>query len=207
MTESLPAIEWIVFDLGGVLLTHDRKWTYQKLAQLLECEPDSVSHFVEKDQPIYQELGDKPVTPEEFHALLGHRYGKALSVDEAVSVMNAELGVPIESTVRIIEGLRGKYNIACLSNTNSLHWQWLNENCAFMNLFKVKLASQELRCSKPDQRIYDEASKVFQVLPSHCLFFDDRPENVEGARSAGWNAELYTSEEKLINDLKKYNIS
>lgn len=39
--------------------------------------------------------------------------------------------------------------------------------------------------AKPDRRIYEIAAEVTGAVPRRCLFVDDRPENVEAARSLG----------------------
>ncbi len=46
---------------------------------------------------------------------------------------------------------------------------------------------------KPDLAIYRLHADTFGLDPGATLFFDDSAKNVEGARGAGWNAELFTS--------------
>ena len=49
---------------------------------------------------------------------------------------------------------------------------------------------------KPDPAIYAHHTKAFGLEPAATLFFDNSPANIEAAREAGWNAELFTSAEK-----------
>lgn len=47
--------------------------------------------------------------------------------------------------------------------------------------------------SKPDARIYRMLEGQIGVSPEQILFFDDNPLNVQGAKSCGWNAAIFTS--------------
>ena len=48
---------------------------------------------------------------------------------------------------------------------------------------------------KPDRRIYDLTASVLAAEPARLLFFDDRADNVAGARAAGWRAEVWAGTE------------
>lgn len=54
--------------------------------------------------------------------------------------------------------------------------------------------SYELGLIKPDLKIYEKAAELAGVCPEDCAFLDDRAENVEGARRAGWKAFHFTPE-------------
>lgn len=82
--------------------------------------------------------------------------------------------------------------LACLSNTNDGHWdQMLGAPQMFPSIARlhVQLASHLLRLAKPDPAIYAAAGRAFACAPSEVLFFDDLTENIDAARTAGWNAE------------------
>lgn len=86
----------------------------------------------------------------------------------------------------------GYVRLACLSNTNDGHWeQMLSAPHLFPTLARlhVHLASHLMRLAKPDPAIYHAACKTFECSPAEVLFFDDLPENIDAARTAGWNAE------------------
>ncbi|QHI70005.1 HAD family hydrolase [Tichowtungia aerotolerans] len=61
--------------------------------------------------------------------------------------------------------------------------------------------SYELGYHKPDERIYRAALDRLGANPSDCLFFDDKAENVEGARSAGMNAHIFSTDR--IADIRR----
>ena len=65
------------------------------------------------------------------------------------------------------------------------------EKLDFLGYFNGGVFSWEERCMKPDDRIYQILIDRYRLAPKKCLFFDDRPENVEGARRAGMKAVLF----------------
>ncbi|WP_415084244.1 HAD family hydrolase [Micropruina sp.] len=49
--------------------------------------------------------------------------------------------------------------------------------------------------AKPRREIYDHAAADLGVEPSAIAFVDDRPENVDGALAAGWQAHLWVDDD------------
>jgi putative hydrolase of the HAD superfamily len=67
--------------------------------------------------------------------------------------------------------------------------------------------SYELRVTKPQAGIYEDAIRGLSVAPAEALFLDDRPENVAGAKAVGLQAELYVSWEQFEKDaLGRYGL-
>ena len=64
-----------------------------------------------------------------------------------------------------------------------------------------------MKLAKPDRAIFDRHAKDFGLDPRATLFFDDNRHNVEGARAAGWNAELFTGPEQMRADLRRYGVA
>jgi FMN phosphatase YigB (HAD superfamily) len=83
------------------------------------------------------------------------------------------------------------------SNTNKEHWD--SEVLASggrLALIEAHL-SHELGAEKPDLESYQLVAARAGLPPESLLFFDDLPANVEGARRAGWQAEVFTGEAAL----------
>ena len=39
--------------------------------------------------------------------------------------------------------------------------------------------------AKPSREIFEKVCEALGSAPEHCLFLDDKPENIEGAKAAG----------------------
>jgi putative hydrolase of the HAD superfamily len=79
--------------------------------------------------------------------------------------------------------------VACLSNTNELHWTEQEDADRVHRLFSLQFLSHEIGLIKPDREVFDFVADAINCAPSAILFLDDNLINVEGAREAGWEAE------------------
>lgn len=68
-------------------------------------------------------------------------------------------------------------------------FDWLDE-------FEVQIWSCEHGVIKPDPAIYRICLDALGCEPQRTLFFDDRPNNVEGARKAGMESHVFESVEQ-----------
>lgn len=59
---------------------------------------------------------------------------------------------------------------------------------------------------KPDTTIYRLALNVVQRTGDESIFIDDRPENTDGARTAGMNAIQFHNVDQLRSDLQKFGV-
>ena len=84
-----------------------------------------------------------------------------------------------------------KKKIYFLSNYSEEMFCQSKEQLDFLGYFDGGLLSWEEKCMKPDDQIYKILLKRYHLKPEKCVFFDDRMENVEGARRAGMKAFLF----------------
>ena len=86
---------------------------------------------------------------------------------------------------RLIERCRDRYFIACLSNTNALHWQRLTYEMGIDGMFDQHFASHLTGKLKPDRESFEHVLQSLICDPSAILFLDDNKMNVKAARSVG----------------------
>ena len=199
-------IEWIIFDLGGVLIEVNFNRIYHAFENILQIPAGSLESQMKFDVAVWKHLYSRHCEPEDIRKLLGKWLPRPMTDAEIRQAVNAELGEEIHTTVEVLEKLSRTHRTACLSNTNSIHWNEMLQRCKFPQFLHEKLASQELGLCKPDAEIYERTLEVLKTTGNKCLFFDDRVENVEGARKVGINAELFTSHEQFIIDLNKHHV-
>ena len=73
--------------------------------------------------------------------------------------------------------------------------------------FRGITVSGRVGVMKPDLAIYRLHAETFGLDPAATLFFDDNVKNVEGARAAGWNAEVFRSPAELRKDLARFGVA
>jgi len=201
----MTEIRHIVFDVGKVLVKWERDRPYRELI------PDE-----EERQRFLQEICSM-----EWHQTLDEGTG----IDEAIESLSqkfphqAELirtyktrwlySIPgaIDGSVEILEQLvaQGR-DVTALTNFNQDLFRITQEAYPFLGLFRGITVSGEQRMVKPHPNIFAHHAEAFGLEPAATLFFDDSPPNIAAAQGAGWHAELFTTPEKMRDDLGRYGI-
>ena len=99
--------------------------------------------------------------------------------------------------------LRGKYMVYLLSNTNSIHWDYVCNNAFNYRGFRVNdyfeetFLSFEMHLAKPDKAIFEKVLHEANLLPEETLFIDDSEANCKAAEELGIHAHHYHIGEDL----------
>jgi HAD superfamily hydrolase (TIGR01509 family) len=201
-------IAWILFDLGGVLVEIDQDRIFTHLSSLTGMQVSDIRTKIYSERDLWQHFIRNEWDAATLVCEVNRLLGGALLEEDIVAAFNQELGNPIESTASLIPKLlQNGIQVGCLSNTNSVHWKYLQTSYGFMSLFQVQFASQELGAAKPDSEIYETVEQRLQVTGNELLFFDDRLENIEAARARGWRAYQYSDYDSIISALTNHGLS
>jgi putative hydrolase of the HAD superfamily len=103
---------------------------------------------------------------------------------------------------RLLEGLRRRYRMLLLSNTDAIHFPWVRERYPLLGHFDDYILSYQVGAAKPDARIYQVAIQRAACQAGECFFTDDIPLFVEAARQAGLDAVRFESAAQLERELK-----
>ena len=201
----MTEIRHIVFDIGNVLVRWERDRPYRDLI------PDEVERRRFLDEVCSMEWHmrlDEGVGIDEAIAELSERFPHQVELIRAYKSHWIET-IPgaVEGTVAVLEALvaQGR-DVTALTNFNQDLFRLTVPTYPFLRLFRGVTVSGEQRMVKPDPAIYAHHAEAFGLQPSATLFFDDAPPNVAAARAAGWNAELFTSADRMREDLERYGI-
>jgi putative hydrolase of the HAD superfamily len=95
-----------------------------------------------------------------------------------------------------------------LSNTNEIHWEFLQERYAHVLApFDDLVVSHEVGLEKPDPAIYHWVASRTGHSPEAHLFIDDIEENVIAAREAGWDGIHHTDAGRLYRELRRRGLA
>lgn len=207
---SSPRIKLVCFDIGGVLVRLAAGWEDACVRAGVPLTPGDVEW--EKHHPLMHKYERGHISTEEYFRGVDGCL-KGISRQQFCGAFDAWLREMYEGAHELIEELKAKGMMtACLSNTNDRHWQAL---AGGSELYKpiLKLdhlfASHEIREAKPDLAAYKAVENKLGLRSDEILFFDDREDNIEGARAAGWNAERITEHDAVKQErefLKKYGV-
>ncbi|MCA9291450.1 MAG: HAD-IA family hydrolase [Phycisphaerales bacterium] len=186
---GIPPVRVVCFDLGGVVIRICRSWSEGCTRAGLDVRaPDTRDASKAARGRAVFDYQTGRIDDDEFARRVSAALDGLYSPDEVMAVHHAWMIDGYRDVDAIIHRLNAAdLHTACLSNTNAAHWTRLGDYPAFAAL-RQRLASHELGLHKPDRAIYDAATSAFGVDPAEILFFDDLPENVDGAASSGWRA-------------------
>ena len=198
-------IQLVCFDLGGVLV---------RLATdgwVGACQRAGVK--LPHHDPVAWEAHGKVLRDFEVGAFDEESYIRQLpvclpdvKVEHVLAVFDAWLIEMYPGAAELIDELKSRgIRTACLSNTNARHWRAMTGDPQFEPVTRLDhlLASHELKLAKPHREIYLRAQRELGIDVDKILFFDDRPENIEGARSVGWCAELVTRVDDAVGQMRE----
>lgn len=78
------------------------------------------------------------------------------------------------------------------------------ERYGIFGLLDGTVISSEEHLLKPEPEIYRCVCERFGLKPEECLFADDKPVNVEGAKAIGMNAVVFTDAVTYASDLRRF---
>jgi HAD superfamily hydrolase (TIGR01509 family) len=187
MPNPTPDIRLVVFDLGKVLVDFDYHIAARSLSQFTRLNPDQIVDLLLRTPLLLEyELGQ--LTTAEFYDALVQQTGLQ-STFATFAARFGDIFSPIEPMLQLLDHLQTSgLPTAVLSNTNDLAIQHIRTHFPFFARFNHQVLSFEHRAMKPDPALYRVLEITSGVPPSHILFLDDRPENVEAAHNLGWRA-------------------
>lgn len=132
--------------------------------------------------------------------------GLRLSLPEGELAELVRLHEDMELTVRprlvagvreALEALTGRYKLAVISDAIFSPGRVLRELLRgedLLGFFDALAFSDEIGCSKPDRRVFDQAAEKLGVPVANLVHIGDRDHNdVKGAQAAGARAILFTA--------------
>jgi glucose-1-phosphatase len=97
---------------------------------------------------------------------------------------------PFPGALELLDQLRPRMTLACLSNNNPVHWARIRDEFGFKSRFDHTFLSHEMGLVKPDRSAYEYVLRNLGTAPGRVLFLDDNPECTRGAAEVGVETEL-----------------
>lgn len=203
-TLSLFAVpKAVVFDFGGVMTGESKK---EVVVQFLRStfnlsEPEFEKINLEKKEALNAGKSD-----EEFWLQFAEQQKIALPATwpkELKAVMKEAIGVNPEMYILVAELRAKQIPVALLSNIDTRLAKLIRE-FGLYEPFDPCLLSCEIGVKKPDPKAYQVLLDQLKVSTTKdVVFIDDRQENVDAALKFGLDALLFTSLDKLREELEK----
>lgn len=201
-------IKNIIFDLGGVLVKLDKERCIKAFTEI--GHPDFGKIINEYFQEgFFMDYEKGYITTEEFREKVRAEMSSLVSDEMIDNAMAAFLpGIP-KSKLDALKHFAEKYRLFLLSNTNPVAIDTVKPMFRvggknMEDYFEKMYLSYEMKCAKPDLKIFRMLLDDSGINPEETLFVDDSKINLNAASVFGIKTALMLQENDLINDLKPF---
>ena len=208
----------LLFDLGGVIINIDPKITIKNFKKKSNIESnifESLDYrYGEKESIIknlFYDFEKGKIDADLFRDKI-REHGKInLKNDEFDNIWNMVILDFNIDLLKMILKLKSKFSLMILSNTNSIHRKHFEKlllnyhGLYFDDIFENKFYSFDMKCRKPEKKIYNMVINKSGIKASNFIFFDDMKENIDAAKLVGMNGYLVSNISDLIYYLKTIN--
>lgn len=181
-------IKAIIFDCFGVLYRDNISMLYDAVPAEKHQDLQDIIHATDYGF----------VSREEYYVKIAELAGRT---PNDVREIETRQHFRDERMIAYSQTFRLKYKVGLLSNIDSATIRRLFPN--FEELFDAFVVSGDIGITKPSIEIFEIAVTKLGLLPEECVMIDDIPDNVEGAKMAGMQALLFTTQYELERELPK----
>ena len=206
MQSPSTPIHALLFDLGGVVIAidFDRVLRYWQPCSSLDFEEMRRRWRLDA---VYRRHERGEIDAAGFFAHLRQVFELEAPDEEIERGWNRVFAGEIDATLETIHGLRSRLPCFAFTNTTPTHQTaWSAGYPRVVAAFERIFCSPELGMRKPEREAFTHVSREMGVEPESILFFDDTPENVEGARRAGLQAVQVRSPADVDRALREFGV-
>jgi putative hydrolase of the HAD superfamily len=195
----------VIFDLGKVIVPFDFQRGYEAMRLHCGLSPADIQSRI-RETGLVGPFESGQVDASDFVEQLTRALGMNMPYDDFCQMWNVVFLPETLVKEEMVEGLKKRYRLVLLSNTNSIHFEMIRDRYPILRHFDEYVLSYRVGALKPSRRIYEAAVEKAQCEPHECFFTDDIPEYVEGARRAGIDAVQFQSAAQLEDEFRKRGI-
>jgi putative hydrolase of the HAD superfamily len=198
-------ISAIVFDFGNVLGFFSHRRSAEQLAAYGRASPEAIQAYLYGGH-LEEDFESGRLAAPVLLGMLRETFHLS-GTDEQLGRALGDMFWPNEPVCALVPRLKPRYRLLLLSNTNELHYNVFRPQfAATLDLFDALAASHQVGVRKPDPRIYEHCRRLADRPAAECLFIDDLPSNIDGARACGWQGLVYRRGDDLEAKLKALGV-
>ncbi len=196
------ALRAVVFDYGNVLSLPPDPAAHAELTRITGLPANRLDSLYWANRPPYDE---GKINGLEFWRKFAREAGLNLNPAELEELNHWDVRMWVtENAAMLAWQLALKRHgllTAIVSNMGDTVLEQMQREFNWLSRFDVLIWSYQVRIAKPDPAIYRYALEKLGTQPEETLFIDDRPVNVEAANKIRMKGLVFTTVEKLREDL------
>lgn len=173
----------LLFDRGGVIVELAGRPAFRAWLPQSMSDEEIWERWIRSPAVRSFESGNS--SAEAFASGVIAEFGLAVEPHSFLAEFEQWARAPFPGALDLLDQLRGRFQLACFSNTNAMHWPRFLGEMGLGEAFHAHFASHELGVLKPDREAYELVVRALGCPAERVLFLDDVAINVEGARDAG----------------------
>ena len=156
---------------------------------------------------IFLDIENGNINADEFCRLLCEHTGKNIPREDIEIAWRSIIEPPPEYKLEYLQELRKDYKVFLLTNNNPIIMAWAcspgftESGNALSDYFDKLYISYQMKCTKPDLKIYKMMIDDSKMNPAESLFIDDSPKNINAAKECGLQVCLVQNGADWRNDL------
>jgi putative hydrolase of the HAD superfamily len=195
----------ILFDLGRVLIHFDFRRGYRALEGLCPHAAEEIPRRL-AGTGLVERFETGLVEPRDFVDQICQALDMKVDYDQ-FRVIWSSIFTDVLIPESMLEGLKRRYRLVLVSNTNALHFEMIRETYAhLLRHFDDLVLSYEVRAMKPQPQIFQAAVELAGCLPQECFYTDDIAAYIEAAKQMGIDAVQFESRAQLEGEMRSRGI-
>ncbi|RPJ59013.1 MAG: HAD family phosphatase [Acidobacteria bacterium] len=202
-------INTFLLDVGQVLVALDYPAALRSVMRYTQLPGEEISKRMSGNQAVLlYESGKLPT--QKFYEITCRLLEMQVSLEDFkrgwgdMFALQTPEGQCISAT--LFRELKRSYRVVALSNTNEMHWEYLESVFPLIHEFDDYILSFRVGTMKPDPVIYRAALNCAGCAPAEAFFIDDLPVNIQAAEELGIKGILYQGEAQLRADLLRLGL-
>ena len=200
------SLDAVILDLGGVVFGISVDRIIKSWAESSGCHPKDIAPKFKVDE-YYKLFEIRKISPEEYRSHVCNVLEINISDEDFDKGWNSIYLDLLPGIEQLLLQLKDKTRLLVLTNTNEIHAkEWRVRYADILKHFDRVFASHEIGVRKPSPESFHAILDYLGTTPDRVVFFDDTPDNVEGALSVGISSFVVNSPCEVSERLKQMGI-
>lgn len=176
----------ILFDMYGVILEESKGDFIPYTFSYFNADKHEKLIKQFKEEHLFTKAGNGEITSDAFLSMLGYENPQFHMKNYIEKHLTLDGGF-----AAFAEKYYMKYDFVLLSNDVSEWSTYITEYYKLNKYFKHKIVSGDVKCRKPEKKIYELTLEKIGKNSEECIFIDNSVKNLEAASDLGIHTVLY----------------
>ena len=177
----------ILFDLGGVLVDVEGVAAFQHMLGRPLSQEEVWQRWLTASAWV-STFESGRCTPEVFAAGMVEEWRLTVTAEAFLDDFRRWPKRLLPGVRKLLARLARHFTLACLSNTNDVHWPHMRDTLGLSGLLHRYYLSHEIGHLKPTRAAFEHVLADLGCAPARVVFLDDNQLNVDAAQAVGLQA-------------------